>query len=257
MKKENLKTIALITAVVLVVASVIGAFVIMSGEHEGIGEGNGNNTGGGENNTEENEGTYVHTIGREYDVIIKSKGNYTLYLPIPVNETGISYIMDNFTLVKGNCTYRIENTTYGLALNVTGRGYVEFRAIADYTMYVENWKVVNTSGVNPETHPITLSMSNITYIHDGLPSDYTNATGYNTTKIPFKIPQYWKNWKNDGYLMYPHWVNVHSFIYIRSEMPVNVSLSLSGVHGIWSLSGTFTENGWHYVELDLRELPQE
>ena len=244
MKKENLKIIAMITAIIVVIASVLGAIIFMEGQHE--------------DNEENNEGTYIHTIGRRYEVTIDAEGNYTVYLPIPVNETGISYLMDNFTLIEGNCTYRIENTTYGLALNVTGREHVRLRAVAYYTQYIENWEVVNTSGVNPETHPITLSMSNITYKHDeNFDFKYTNATGYNTTKMPFKIPQYGKYQENLGYLMPARWVNVHSFVYIRSETPVNISLSLSGIHGIWSLSGTFSEDGWHYVELDLKEWPRE
>ena len=246
MKKESLKIIAIITIIIVVISLLISAVILMSGEHE-------------DNNEEKRtKGTYSYSLGREYDVSIDSKGNYTVYLPIPVNETGISYIMDNLTLESGNCTYKIENTTYGLALNITGSGYVMFRAEAYYDVFVENWKVVNTSGVYPETHPITLSMSNITYIHDASrPNDYTNATGYNTTKIPFKIPQYWKNTENKGYLMGPDWVNVHSFIYVKADKPVNVDFMLSGIYNTWSFSGAFTENGWHYVKLNVEEGPVE
>ncbi len=242
MKKENLKIIAVIT-VIVVIASVLGAFVFISGENNEYSE----------DNEENNEGTYVSVIRRSYEVSIDSEGNYTVYIPIVVNETGISYLMDNLTIIEGNCTYRIENTTYGLALNITGRGHVTLESSADYKRYVENWEVVKTSGIDPKTHPITLSMSNITYKKDmGLPSDYTNATGYNTTKIPFEIPRMWKNRENSGYLMAYPFIDVHSFVYVKSEKPVKIYLVLSEYRGMithWELLQRFNTTGWQYVEV--------
>jgi len=250
MKKENLKIIAVIT-VIVVIASVLGAFVFISGENNEYSE----------DNEENNEGTYVSVIRRSYEVSIDSDGNYTVYLPIPVNETGVSYIMDNFKLVVGNCTYRIENTTFGLALNITGRGHVALESSADYRQYIENWTVVRTSGVNPKENPITLSMSNITYKRDSADYKYSNATGYNTTRMPFEIPKYWKTYDNDGYLMPPSWVDVHSFVYVNSEKPANITLSLQESYynsrTTWKLVDTFTENGWHYVNLNIGMLVWE
>jgi hypothetical protein len=248
--KENLKIIAIVIAIIVVISSVLAAVIYLSGEknEEKKNEGNGE--------------TQIGTIVRSYTVTIDSDGNYTVYLPIPVNETGVSYIMENFTLIEGNCTYKIENTTYGLALNVTGKGHVEFEATAIFKQkHLENGTVVAISGINPETHPVTLSMSNITYKRDeNFTHLYTNATGYNTTKIPFEIPPFWTRYSNDGYLMTDDLVVVHSFIYTRSEKPVNVTVDLyeSIINGTdWILSGRFADNGWHYVKLDIEEGPTD
>ena len=275
MKKENLKTIALISAIVVVTVSVIGAVVLMSGEHESIGgengsgtEGTGNNTGGGENNSEgnENEGNYVATMERGYDVIIDSKGNYTAYIPVVLGRYGLSYIMDNLTLEYGNCTYKIENTTYGLALNITGRGHVMLSAEVVYTMYVENWKVVNTSGVDPSKgHPIVLSMSNISNLSCEVnkSGNITVVTGYNTTDDSFRDNVCWKEYVNNSMLSnaYPalsYPISVHSFVYVKSDKPVDIDINLYEVNvkgdtTTWELSRKFETSGWHYVPVETRE----
>ena len=264
MKKENLKIIALITAVVVVTASVIGAVIIMSGEHDSIGEENGNGTEGTGNSTggNENEGDYVTGIGRDYYVIIDSKGNYTVYVPVVLGRDGLSYMMDNLTLETGNCTYRIENTTYGLALNITGRGHVLFRAVAVYTMYVENWKVVNTSGIDPSKgHPIVLSMSNISDLSCKVneSGNITVVTGYNTTDDSFRDNICWKEYVNNSMLWNAYPIMsppmVHSFVYVKSEKPVYIYLTLGegGEHDLTllELEQKFDTNGWHYVELNV------
>ena len=241
MKKENLKIIAMITAIVVVIASVLGAIIFMEGQHE--------------DNEENNEGTYIHTIGRNYDVIIDSEGNYTVYVPVVLGSNGLSYIMENLTLESGNCTYKIENTTYGPALNITGSGYVRLSAEVGYTMYIENWEVVNTSGIDPtKGHPIVLSMSNISGRHCEVneSGNITVVTGYNTTDESFRDNICWKNYVNNSLLSLSSPPIVHSFIYVESEKPVEIDLALSEYGGMitnWELSQRFNTTGWHYVEV--------
>jgi hypothetical protein len=256
MKKENMKIIAIVISAILLIASIMFAIIIYTPvEHNKPEEPSGG------------ESTYTGKFWRDYDLILNSSGNYTVFLPLVLDNSGISFIMDNLTLKEGNASFEIVNSTYGPALKVNGSGKIMIKSevCVKGTWSKKKHELVsaNVSGnpINVTNLVITLSMTEFRdYLWDSKNNTSVEKV-YNTTDSHFRDSELWKYYIDEPYIYMPtDGVELHSFVYISSEKPINISLELSESlmsYPTWSLSGTFTENGWHYVKLDIEEGPTD
>lgn len=65
--------------------------------------------------TEEDGQSYEY----EMQIVPEEKGNYTLYVPVIINEDGsVSELMQDINIIKGNATYEIIDTEHGKALKI-------------------------------------------------------------------------------------------------------------------------------------------
>ena len=114
MKKEKLKIIAIITAIVVVIASVIGAVIFIYGELSG-------------KKNEKIETGYVVTV------FTNTTENYTLIVPVVVDKNGnLADVMSSVKVVNGTAEIEIINTTYGPAMKIDGRGFIQVYGKKNY-----------------------------------------------------------------------------------------------------------------------------
>lgn len=252
MRKENLKTLAVIL-VLVVITSVLGATILidMSKNKEN-------------NGLEAESDISPYEFWRYYDITLDSPANYTVLLPVVLDNSGVSAMMKNLSIKGGNGTFKIVNSTYGPALMVNGSGKMRIESeICVKGMWKEKKGLIsaNISGtpINITNLVITLSMTEFrTSLWDWNNNTSVEKT-YNTTDPQFRNNSLWKYYIDEPNIFMPHdGVTLHSFVYVKSEKAINISLELTESllnRPIWNLSGTFTENGWHYVELKIEEGP--
>ncbi|MCK5559972.1 MAG: hypothetical protein KAJ51_05240 [Thermoplasmata archaeon] len=86
-----------------------------------------------------------------YDIDIESKsGEFLIYLPVVIEENGgISKIMYNDSIRKGDPTYKLENSKYGNVLNITANDSCSIR----FSMYK---KLNFFPSINTSRHPYSL-----------------------------------------------------------------------------------------------------
>ena len=75
--------------------------------------------------TEEEGQSYEY----EVQILPEEKGNYTLYVPVIVNEDGsVSELMQDINIIKGNATYEIIDTEHGKALKIVADEEVRIKS---------------------------------------------------------------------------------------------------------------------------------
>ncbi|TET90603.1 MAG: hypothetical protein E3J35_05865 [Methanomassiliicoccales archaeon] len=76
---------------------------------------------------------------------------YEMYLPIPIDAPDQTwYLVDFLNVTKGNPTWSIITTPYGIALQITGRGNVSLRAEASTSWYsYSGFSLSNKTGIGP------------------------------------------------------------------------------------------------------------
>lgn len=83
-------------------------------------------------------------------ITLNNDKNYTLYVPFPMWKGNISHqIWENLTIVSGGCSYKIEQTTHGFALNVSANGSVilesKGESKGDTTRFADRLSMYNES----------------------------------------------------------------------------------------------------------------
>lgn len=87
-----------------------------------------------------------HSYSYEYEVTISSENeeNFTLLIPFPLNDNDISVqFLTNLTVIGGNCTYEIEETIHGKALNITGNKSIRLLSKGNEQGLAENLSMYN------------------------------------------------------------------------------------------------------------------
>ena len=90
----------------------------------------------------------------------ESTENYFVYIPIALNndDKNISTIMDTLSIIKGNGTYNICDTKYGMALNISSKNsiiiqsfekkYVPYAFISLTNTSINYYEPLNSKGEN-------------------------------------------------------------------------------------------------------------
>jgi hypothetical protein len=150
------------------------------------------------NGTIRNE-TYEQNVTFAVDIVMEIPANFTIYSPLPVNETGEldhEVFNENYITVEGNASYQVIDTQYGKALNITGKGNFSFRAThffngdyskglartfynSDLSLWGDNGSDYRSGGVMWRNRTIWLSVncSEPVYLSVRLANSY-NITSY-------------------------------------------------------------------------------
>ena len=111
--KKNAKYIAMITAIVVVIASVLGAVIFIYG---GLS---------GKKNEEMDSGFYVR-------IRSDSKENYTIIVPVVVGKKGnLAEFMNSVKVLEGNGSIEIVNTSHGMGMEIKGNGNLYIYGMED------------------------------------------------------------------------------------------------------------------------------
>ncbi len=251
----NRKTI-LMLVLVSTVSVISTAFVVNSI--------NQNNSSDSNNSEGCNEYRYSR-LTRYYDLTIDSEGNYTVLVPVVLDNWGISFMMNNLSLEEGNASFEIVNSTYGPALRVNGSGKAVLHSEMcvktlwrDRTYYPIDAELCNGRPIDVYSLIITPSMTNYSSLKLENGTYVASGIGYNSTRPDFRNSRIWKNGIESRWIYLPLSPIQYSFVYTDSKNPVNITLELSddlGYSESWTISYTFTENGWHYVKVNAKEGP--
>ena len=102
-----------------------------------------------------------------YMVKISSDYDFKLIIPIAINGTinstnGISLVMQNLNITKGEVTFSITVTMYGFGLNISGKGEVELQSSISskyyYDYYTSERHIIEGTPIDSE---ISLSLGKI------------------------------------------------------------------------------------------------
>ena len=101
----------------------------------------------------------IITLRREYSCTITSDGNFSILAPIPINDyINIDELAKDLVVKQGQPHFSINQTEYGLALNISGNGIVEVSKNLTYKYKARNNSI---TPVGHSPHKVILSMTKI------------------------------------------------------------------------------------------------
>jgi hypothetical protein len=105
---------------------------------------------------------YDHTVTRIYSIEIESNTSYTLFIPIVIDQNGISSLMNEVKVESGNAEIKITDTVLGKSLKVSGSGNVKILSKEKFKCkFTEGGEDVLTPPGITRPEKMTLSMSGI------------------------------------------------------------------------------------------------
>lgn len=162
---------------------------------------------------------YVKYVEYTYTIEIQdqTQNKFVIEVPIPINKDGqIKKILENIKILKGNCSFEINESSHGISLRILGANRVILQS-----------KIKKEDDVSKDLDYLELSMTdydNFTHVSDERISRNSWFFSNNSVKIDF----YFKY--RDGF---------HRGLVFKTFW---------GTFGKWSYSGELDE-GWQVVQL--------
>ncbi len=125
----------------------------------------------------------------EYKLLITPKDveNYTLYVPIAINEDGsVSELMDDLHITKGNASYEIIETEYGKVLKIVANGEVNFESSGKRRIPMPHLSMLN---VTEEGEQASGDVEFWVYCDKPIDSDNITLTLHLSAEV-------WRDWYN-------------------------------------------------------------